>query len=111
MGTDCSVKAGNTYTHLDRWYVFSSVIVSGLSMTKSNALSKIRKLLNKRHLIEQTSHCKDNRERYKYWLIQAKKVIKEADSCANITFYHEYDDAYFEEVISNYNSREGMSNE
>ena len=98
MGTDCVVKIGDKYTELDRWYVFDSVMKSKKPMTKNEALAKIKKLLNKKHLIEQTKYCKHYRLYYKHWLLVAKKAIRSAKPNDTITFYNEHDlpDLYWE---------------
>jgi len=95
MGIDCDVRVGDEYENLDRWYVFDEVIKSKEPMTKSEALEKIRKLLNKRNLIECTRLWGDRRKEFrryhKHWLLVAKKAIKKAKPGEKIVFYNEHD--------------------
>ena len=95
MGTDCSVKVGDKYTSLDRWYVFSSGVESGRPMTKDETLAVLRKLLNKENLKSQTDMWKERRKEFRkyhrHWILVAKRAAKAAGEYDKIIFYADHD--------------------
>lgn len=101
MGVDCVIKVDDKYTALDRWYVFSPCIKSGVIMSKSEALWKIRYLLRPKKINSETIVWAERQsEKIKYhmaWLMSARQAIKKGHKNSKIIFYPDYDtpDEYY----------------
>ncbi|MDA3808343.1 MAG: hypothetical protein PF440_10600 [Thiomicrorhabdus sp.] len=95
MGLDCSVKVGNVYTDLDRWWVFISEIRSSEIMTKPESLEKIAMLLQEDNLSNETIIWGDQQEEkikyHKAWINLARKAIAAGKKDDSVIFYHEHD--------------------
>jgi len=81
MGVDCYLVIDGDETYLDRWHIFSDKIKSTEEMSKHEALSRIKKLMES---------AKDNQHNM-VWLTEARDKITELKDDGVCMIIHDFD--------------------